>query len=151
MICIWIWEFHNRKDAAQRLRQLNVQHFHAVTQLLRRHLQLFRCSGEGLLPGKDRADDGRLVFLQGLVQIDGIRPIQLPKKEGEKESEGKEESEGESEGEAAIKKGILKILKKRYDIEEGDLMSGELEAVPAGRPREAGLDQSMILGSLTSR
>lgn len=30
-------------------------------------------------------------------------------------------------------------------------MSGELEAVPAGRPKEAGLDQSMILSSLTSR
>lgn len=73
---------------------------------------------------------------EALDIVAGSRPIQIPKKEGEKESEGEE----------AIKKGILKILKKRYDIEEGDLMSAELEAVPAGRAREAGLDQSMILG-----
>ena len=73
---------------------------------------------------------------EALDIIVGSRPLQIPKKEGEKESAGEE----------AIKKGILKILKKRYDIGEEDFISAELEAVPAGAAREAGLDQSMILG-----
>ena len=46
----------------------------------------------------------------------------------------------------AVKAYILKILKEEYDIEEDDFISAELEAVPAGRAREAGLDRSMILG-----
>ena len=46
----------------------------------------------------------------------------------------------------AVKAGILKILKENYDIEEEDFLSAELEVVPAGKPRESGLDRSMILG-----
>lgn len=46
----------------------------------------------------------------------------------------------------AVKKNILKILKNQYDIEEDDFESAEIEVVPAGRAREAGLDRSMILG-----
>lgn len=45
----------------------------------------------------------------------------------------------------AVKQGILDILKKTYDVEEEDFLSAELEVVPAGRAREAGLDRSMIL------
>jgi len=45
-----------------------------------------------------------------------------------------------------IKAGILDILKKQYDFEEEDFLSAELEIVPAGKAREAGLDRSMILG-----
>ena len=39
----------------------------------------------------------------------------------------------------------MDILKKTYDVEEEDFLSAELEIVPAGRAREAGLDRSMIL------
>lgn len=46
----------------------------------------------------------------------------------------------------AVKAAILKFLKDEYDIEEDDFISAELEAVPAGRAREAGFDRSMILG-----
>lgn len=46
----------------------------------------------------------------------------------------------------AVKKGILQILKETYDIEEEDFISAELEVVPAGKAREAGLDRSLILG-----
>ncbi|MDE7249920.1 MAG: aminopeptidase, partial [Lachnospiraceae bacterium] len=42
--------------------------------------------------------------------------------------------------------GILEILKKNYDFEEEDFVSAELEVVPAGKSRGAGLDRSMILG-----
>ncbi|HSR05126.1 MAG TPA: aminopeptidase [Proteiniclasticum sp.] len=45
----------------------------------------------------------------------------------------------------SVKKGILKLLKETYDIEEEDFVSAELEVVPAGRAREAGLDRSMIM------
>ena len=46
----------------------------------------------------------------------------------------------------AGKKNILSILKKKYGIEEEDLLSSELEVVPAGRARFLGFDGSMILG-----
>ena len=45
----------------------------------------------------------------------------------------------------AVAAGVLKILKDTYDVEEEDFLSAELEIVPAGRAREAGLDRSMIL------
>ncbi len=45
----------------------------------------------------------------------------------------------------AVKENILVLLKDKYDIEEEDFMSAELEVVPAGRAREAGLDKSMIM------
>ena len=45
----------------------------------------------------------------------------------------------------AVKKNILKLLKDKYDIEEEDFLSAELEIVPAGKARECGLDRSMIL------
>lgn len=41
---------------------------------------------------------------------------------------------------------ILDILKKKYRIAEEDFMSAELEAVPAGKARDLGLDASMLLG-----
>ena len=41
---------------------------------------------------------------------------------------------------------ILDILKKKYRIAEEDFMSAELEAVPAGKARDLGLDASMVLG-----
>lgn len=45
----------------------------------------------------------------------------------------------------AVKNGILDLLKKQYDIEEEDFISAELEVVPAGAAREAGIDRSMIM------
>lgn len=46
----------------------------------------------------------------------------------------------------AVKAAILKILKDEYGIEEDDFVSAEIEAVPAGKAREAGFDRSMIVG-----
>ena len=51
----------------------------------------------------------------------------------------------EGEEKDAVKANLLKLLKDFYDIEEDDFWSAELEVVPAGRAREAGLDRSMIL------
>ena len=44
-----------------------------------------------------------------------------------------------------VKQQVLEILKDKYDIEEEDFMSAELEIVPAGKPRDMGLDKSMII------
>lgn len=46
----------------------------------------------------------------------------------------------------AVKTNILSLLKKKYDIEEDDFLSAEIEVVPAGKARSCGLDESMILG-----
>ncbi len=46
----------------------------------------------------------------------------------------------------AVKALALKYLKEKYDFEEEDFLSAELEVVPAGKPRDLGLDRSMILG-----
>lgn len=45
----------------------------------------------------------------------------------------------------AVQAGILKLLKDKYDMEEEDFLSAELEIVPAGAARESGLDRSMIM------
>lgn len=44
----------------------------------------------------------------------------------------------------AVKQNVLNILKEKYDMEEEDFLSAELEIVPAGKARECGLDRSMI-------
>lgn len=45
----------------------------------------------------------------------------------------------------SVKANILDILKTAYAIEEDDLLSAELEIVPAGGARELGIDRSMII------
>ncbi len=45
-----------------------------------------------------------------------------------------------------VKANILRILKEKYDIEEDDFISAEIEAVPAGEARDYGLDRSMLMG-----
>lgn len=46
----------------------------------------------------------------------------------------------------AVKANVMKILKDKYNIEEEDLLSSELEIVPQGKARDYGLDRSMIAG-----
>ncbi len=45
-----------------------------------------------------------------------------------------------------VKKNILRILKEKYGIDEEDFISAEFEVVPAIKARNAGLDNSMIIG-----
>ncbi len=106
---------------------------------------------------------------EALDIIIGNRPIRLGKQEdgGEKSQESCCDGEmlqecccasGETQDETqakkakdarnakdAVKAGVLDILKAQYGIEEEDFISAELEVVPAGKAREAGLDRSMIL------
>ena len=46
----------------------------------------------------------------------------------------------------AVKENILKLLKEKYNVEEEDFLSAELEIVPAGKARDCGLDRSMVAG-----
>lgn len=50
------------------------------------------------------------------------------------------------DGEERVKLAILHFLKDKYGVEEDDFVSAELEVVPAGRARYAGLDRSFIAG-----
>ena len=45
-----------------------------------------------------------------------------------------------------VKANVLKLLKDKYGFEEEDLVSAEIEVVPAGPARDYGLDRSMIAG-----
>ncbi len=45
-----------------------------------------------------------------------------------------------------VKVNILKILKEKYGVEEEDFISSDIEAVPAIKAKDVGLDKSMIGG-----
>ncbi|RHM57861.1 aminopeptidase [Mitsuokella sp. AF33-22] len=49
------------------------------------------------------------------------------------------------EDKEAVKAGVLKLIKEKYDIDEEDFESAELALVPAGKARDLGFDRSMIL------
>ncbi len=72
---------------------------------------------------------------EALDIIVGNKPLVVKAKKGEEEKKEKD----------PVKALILKILKDDYGMEEDDFLSAELEVVPAGKAREAGLDRSMIL------
>ena len=55
-------------------------------------------------------------------------------------------ADGKKDEKDLVKKGVLAVLKEQLDIEEEDLLSAELEVVPAGAARDLGFDRSMILG-----
>ena len=67
---------------------------------------------------------------EALDVIVGDRPLTL--------EEGSEES--------PVRAQVLQVLSDRLGIDEEDLLSAELEVVPAGPARDLGLDRSMILG-----
>lgn len=52
----------------------------------------------------------------------------------------------QGEEKEAVKKNVLKLLKDKYNIEEEDFLSSEIEVVPAGEARDYGLDRSMVAG-----
>ncbi len=66
----------------------------------------------------------------------GNRPIVV--EEGAEKDEEAEKS--------PVKAGVVALLREQLGIEEEDLLSAELEIVPAGAARDLGLDRSMILG-----
>ena len=53
---------------------------------------------------------------------------------------------GEDAPDKKVKPALVEYLKKTYKVDEEDLLSAELEIVPAGLPRELGLDRALITG-----
>lgn len=49
-------------------------------------------------------------------------------------------------GKDKAKLAVLQLLNKRYGITEADLISAELELVPAGKARDVGLDRALVGG-----
>ncbi|MBP5602443.1 MAG: aminopeptidase [Treponema sp.] len=84
---------------------------------------------------KDKASD----FIKG-EDLDVIMGSCIPTKKEKDSKDTKESKEKERS-----KKLILKLLKEKYDIDEKDFESAELEIVPAGAARDLGLDRSFIL------
>lgn len=72
------------------------------------------------------------------------RPFKIEKtKTDDKEASDKKDKKDKKE--ENVRQTVLDLLKKKYGIAEEDFMSAELEIVPAGKPRDMGLDRSMIL------
>ncbi len=74
---------------------------------------------------------GKAVDHENLDVIVGGRPVVI---------------EGEDDVKEPVKQMFLDIIKEKYDIEEEDFLSAEIEVVPAGPARELGFDRSMIIG-----
>lgn len=89
---------------------------------------LIHLAGEQLTKEASKVIEGEM--LDVLV---GGRPVCV--KEGE-----------EPEDKDLVKRGVLAILEEQLGIDEEDLLSAELEVVPAGAARDLGFDRSMILG-----
>ena len=54
-----------------------------------------------------------------------------------------EDDEDEKE---KIKKGVLNLLDEKYNINGEDLVSADIEVVPAGTTRDVGFDRSLLMG-----
>lgn len=46
----------------------------------------------------------------------------------------------------AVKANTMRLISEKYQVEEEDFLSAELEIVPAGKARDLGFDKSMVLG-----
>lgn len=55
-------------------------------------------------------------------------------------------SEGADKPKEPVREQLLNMLNARYGVSEEDMITAELEAVPAGRARFVGIDQSLIGG-----
>lgn len=103
------------------------------------------------LSGEQLEKKARLVIEgENLDVLIGSRPLAEEEEEGGCEddlakldgAEGEKKEKKSSKD--AVKAAVLKILKEKYDMEEEDFLSAELEIVPAGKARDCGLDRSMV-------
>ena len=92
--------------------------------------------------GKDQAKKTRDEFFPA-EDLDPVCWTTLPP--GAKDDEG-DEDEADERRATKAKPGLVAYLKKTYGVSEKDLLSAELEIVPAGLPREVGFDRALITG-----
>ena len=74
---------------------------------------------------------------ENLDLLIGSKPLEI-----KSTKDGKDDKKNKKD---LVKQQVLEILKKKYGIAEEDFISAELEIVPAGKPRDMGLDKSMII------
>ena len=81
------------------------------------------------------------------ILFDGAGPDGENKEKDDKTDSNKTDTnKKEANAKDPVRRSVLKILEDMYGISEADFESAELEIVPAGKPRDAGFDRSMVLG-----
>ena len=140
-----------------------IKHYHYVAQPLALHGVVVKKDGSTVVLSIGEDEEDPVFFVSDLLIH--LAQEQMEKKaskvvEGENldiiigsspividasSTAGSKGKEKEKETKDPVKAAILSILKEQYGIEEEDFESAELEVVPAGHAREAGLDRSMIL------
>ena len=126
-----------------------IKKYHYVTMPLALHGVVCKTDGTTVKISIGEKDDDPVFFISDLLihlSQDQMKKVAANVIEGEDLDiiVGSRPLKGEEKD--AVKKAILQLLKEEYDIEEDDFLSAEIEAVPAGRAREAGFDRSLILG-----
>ena len=97
-----------------------------------------------LLPhlAQDQMKKNASAFIEGeaLDLVIGNKPVIIDHdtKAGSKDKKPSEKD--------AVTKALMQTISELYGIEEEDFYSAEIEAVPAGKARDFGLDRSMIMG-----
>lgn len=92
--------------------------------------------------GKDQAKKTRDEFFEA----EDLDPVCWTTGETDEGKGKKEEGKGEKDEGAKKRDLLVKYLKKTYKVDEEDLLSAELEIVPAGMPREVGFDRALLTG-----
>lgn len=87
----------------------------------------------------------KIVEGEDLDVLIGSRPLVINPADADVPDSQKTEAQKLAEKEP-VKAAILELLQQKYGIEEEDLLSAEIEVVPAGPARDLGFDRSMILG-----
>ena len=125
-----------------------IKKYHYVTMPLALHGVVCKTDGTTIKISIGEKDDDPVFFVSDLLihlAQDQMKKVAAEVVDGENLDIviGSKPLKGEEK--EAVKAALLKLLKDEYDIEEDDFMSAEIEAVPAGKAREAGFDRSMIL------
>ncbi len=134
-----------------------IRKYHWLARPLALHGVVVKKSGESV-PVRIGEDPNDPVFTV-LDLLPHLASKQMEKKlstvfEGEKlnvvlghaPAENDKKDNNDKNNKDAVKKKVLEMLNKRYQIVEEDLFSAEIQAVPAGAAREVGLDRSLVGG-----
>lgn len=126
-----------------------IKKYHYVTIPLALHGVVVKPDGKKIMVNIGENDDDPVFYISDLLihlSQDQMKKPAATAIEGENLDilVGSKPLKGEEKD--AVKAAVLALLKEKYDIEEDDFISAEIEAVPAGKAREAGFDRSMIMG-----
>ena len=121
-------------------KERGVQHFRDLVKLWNRDIFLVVLACE-IQDKTHYAMPVRNMLQDILSYMDQIRGLWRRRRSGKVQGQRAEDSEKE-----AVKANVLKILKEKYDFEEEDFLSAEIEVVPSGKARDYGIDRSMVAG-----